>query len=68
MELQLVAHVATNEDGVTASVKELTGDSKGFLLIQLDTNRIAISKEDLKEAISKLEKFNEQTTEQEGDD
>ena len=63
MQLQLVAHVATNEDGVTASVKELTGDSKGFLLIQLDTNRIAISKEELKEAIEKLEGFNnEQTT------
>jgi hypothetical protein len=57
MELQLVAHVSTNEDGVTATVKKLSGEADGCLLIQCDSNRIALSLEELKEAISKLEEF-----------
>lgn len=57
MELQLVAHVSTNEEGITATVKKLTGDSSECLLIQCDNNRIALSLDELKEAISKLEEF-----------
>lgn len=65
MDLQLVAHIASTEEGDTVAVKGLTGEAKGFILLQQGGQRITANRTELLEAIEKLKEFEDgQTTEQ----
>lgn len=56
MELQLVAHIASNEEGESVAVKNLTNEPE-CVLLQQGSNRIAANKQQLKEALDKIEEF-----------